>query len=203
MLRFSSYCLFYIIKLSVIIESLINRIIFVLEIYPFMKFPEAKKQFIQTWGTLGSEWGINRSMAQVHALLLIAPKPLTTEDIMAELSISRGNANTNLRDLINWTLVSKELVPGDRKEYFIAEKDIWEIARRIAKERKRREIEPVLKVLGQLNEFEGTKSNADHKAFSETVSNLTDFVGKMDKSVDVMLKADESWFFSTLLKLLK
>ncbi|MBP7511353.1 MAG: transcriptional regulator [Bacteroidia bacterium] len=168
-----------------------------------MKFPEAKKQFIQTWGTLGSEWGINRSMAQVHALLLIAPKPLTTEDIMAELSISRGNANTNLRDLINWTLVSKELVPGDRKEYFIAEKDIWEIARRIAKERKRREIEPVLKVLGQLNEFEGTKTNADHKAFSETVSNLTDFVGKMDKSVDVMLKADESWFFSTLLKLLK
>jgi DNA-binding transcriptional regulator GbsR (MarR family) len=168
-----------------------------------MKFPEAKKQFIQTWGTLGSEWGINRSMAQVHALLLIAPKPLTTEDVMEELSISRGNANTNLRDLINWTLVSKELVPGDRKEYFIAEKDIWEIARRIAKERKRREIEPVLKVLGQLNEFEGTKSNLDHKAFTETVGNLTDFVGKMDKSVDVMLKADESWFFSTLLKLLK
>lgn len=173
------------------------------EISKQMKFPEAKKQFIQTWGTLGSEWGINRSMAQVHALLLIAPKPLTTEDVMAELSISRGNANTNLRDLINWTLVSKELVPGDRKEYFIAEKDIWEIARRIAKERKRREIEPVLKVLGQLKEFEGTKSNIDHKAFTETVSNLTDFVGKMDKSVDVMLKADESWFFSTLLKLLK
>jgi DNA-binding transcriptional regulator GbsR (MarR family) len=168
-----------------------------------MEFSEAKKQFIQTWGTLGSEWGINRSMAQVHALLLIAPKPLTTEDVMAELSISRGNANTNLRDLINWTLVSKELVPGDRKEYFIAEKDIWEIARRIAKERKRREIEPVLKALGQLNEFTGAKSNEDHKAFTKTVSNLTDFVGKMDRSVDVMLKADESWFFSTLLKLLK
>jgi DNA-binding transcriptional regulator GbsR (MarR family) len=195
--------MFYVIKLSVIIESLINECIFVLEINLIMNFPEAKKQFIQTWGTLGSEWGINRSMAQVHALLLIAPKPLTTEDVMAELSISRGNANTNLRDLINWTLVSKELVPGDRKEYFIAEKDIWEIARRIAKERKRREIEPVLKALSQLNEFEGTKSNPDHKAFTETVSSLTNFVGKMDKSVDVMLKADESWFFSTLLKLLK
>jgi len=168
-----------------------------------MKFEEAKKQFIQTWGTLGSEWGINRSMAQVHALLLISPKPLTTEDVMEDLSISRGNANMNLRDLINWTLVSKELVPGDRKEYFVAEKDIWEIARRIAKERKRREIEPILKVLGQLNEFEGSKENPEHAAFSKTVANLGDFVGKMDKSVEVMLKADESWFFSTLLKLLK
>jgi DNA-binding transcriptional regulator GbsR (MarR family) len=168
-----------------------------------MKFPEAKKQFIQTWGTLGSEWGINRSMAQVHALLLISSKPLTTEDVMADLSISRGNTNTNLRDLINWTLVSKELVAGDRKEYFVAEKDIWEIARRIAKERKRREIEPVLKVLGQLNEFEANKGNPEHLAFSETVANLGDFVGKMDKSVEVMLKADESWFFSTLLKLIK
>ncbi|MDZ4666615.1 MAG: transcriptional regulator [bacterium] len=168
-----------------------------------MKFPDAKKQFIKTWGTLGSEWGINRSMAQVHALLLIAPKPLTTEDVMEELSISRGNANMNLRDLINWTLVSKELIAGDRKEYFVAEKDIWEIARRIAKERKRREIEPVLKALIQLQEFEGTKSNLEHQAFIDTVGKLGKFVGKMDKSVEVMLKADESWFFGTLLKLLK
>jgi DNA-binding transcriptional regulator GbsR (MarR family) len=168
-----------------------------------MKFPEAKKQFIQSWGTLGSEWGINRSMAQVHALLLIAPKPLSAEEIMEELSISRGNANMNLRDLINWTLVSKELVPGDRKEYFVAEKDIWEIARIIARERKRREIEPVLKVLNQLKDFDATKSNPEHLAFSKTIGDLSDLVGKMDKTVDVMLKADESWFFSTLLKLIK
>lgn len=168
-----------------------------------MKFQEAKKQFIQAWGTLGSEWGINRSMAQVHALLLISPKPLTTEDIMEELSISRGNANMNIRDLINWTLVSKELVPGDRKEYFVAEKDIWEIARIIARERKRREIEPVLKVLAQLKDFDASKGNAEHLAFSETIEGLSDLVGKMDKSVDLMLKADESWFFGTLLKLIK
>jgi DNA-binding transcriptional regulator GbsR (MarR family) len=164
---------------------------------------EAKKQFIQTWGTLGSEWGINRSMAQVHALLLISNKPLCTEDIMEELNISRGNANMNLRDLINWTLISKELVPGDRKEYFVAEKDIWEIARIIARERKRREIEPVLKVLNQLKDVEGNKTDPDHKTFSETINNLSDFVGKMDKSVDMMLKVDESWFFGTILKLIK
>jgi DNA-binding transcriptional regulator GbsR (MarR family) len=168
-----------------------------------MKFEEAKKQFIQTWGTLGSEWGINRSMAQVHALLLIAPEPLTTDDIMKELQISRGNANMNLRDLINWNLVRKELLPGDRKEYFAAEKDIWEIARRIASERKRREIEPVKKTLEQLKNVEGDQKKKEIKEFSDMMSELTDFVGKMDRSVDLMLKADENWFFGTLLKLVK
>ena len=168
-----------------------------------MNFNQAKTQFIQTWGTLGSEWGINRSMAQVHALLLISPEPLSTENVMEELSISRGNANMNLRDLINWNLISKVLVPGDRKEYFEAEKDIWEIARRIAKERKKRELEPVLKVLDQLKQADLDKSLKTHQSFLATINDLDDFVGKMDKSVEVMLKADESWFFSTLLKLIK
>ncbi len=168
-----------------------------------MNLTEAKKQFIQTWGTLGSEWGINRTMAQVHALLLISPNALCTEDIMEQLNVSRGNANMNLRELMNWTLISKELVPGDRKEYFVAEKDIWEIARIIARERKRREIEPVLKVLNGLKEVEGDQSDKELKAFTETVNNLSNFVGKMDKSVDMMLKADENWFFGTILKMIK
>ncbi|MFY7733215.1 MAG: GbsR/MarR family transcriptional regulator [Bacteroidia bacterium] len=168
-----------------------------------MNLTEAKKQFIQTWGTLGSEWGINRTMAQVHALLLISPNALCTEDIMEQLNVSRGNANMNLRELMNWTLINKELVPGDRKEYFVAEKDIWEIARIIARERKRREIEPVLKVLNGLKEVEGDQSDKELKAFTETVNNLSNFVGKMDKSVDMMLKADENWFFGTILKMIK
>lgn len=168
-----------------------------------MNLTEAKKQFIQTWGTLGSEWGINRTMAQVHALLLISPNALCTEDIMEQLNVSRGNANMNLRELMNWTLINKELVPGDRKEYFVAEKDIWEIARIIARERKRREIEPVLKVLNGLKEVEGDPKDKELKAFTETVYNLSNFVGKMDKSVDMMLKADENWFFGTILKIIK
>jgi DNA-binding transcriptional regulator GbsR (MarR family) len=168
-----------------------------------MNLTEAKKQFIQTWGTLGSEWGINRTMAQVHALLLISPNALCTEDIMEELNVSRGNANMNLRELMNWTLINKELVPGDRKEYFKAEKDIWEIARIIARERKRRELEPVIKVLNSLKEIEGDKKSDDIKAFTETINNLSNFVDKMDKSVDMMLKADENWFFGTILKMIR
>jgi DNA-binding transcriptional regulator GbsR (MarR family) len=168
-----------------------------------MNFEEGKKQFIQTWGKLGSEWGINRTMAQVHALLLITPKPLSTEEIMEELSISRGNANMNIRDLLSWNLIYKELIPGDRKEYFIAEKDIWEIAKRISKERKRREIEPVKSVLHQLQKVDGDKSKEDVKAFTDMMQQLGEFVDKMDKSVDIMIGSDQSWFFGMLLKLIK
>lgn len=167
-----------------------------------MKYKEAKQQFIQTWGKLGSEWGINRTMAQVHALLLIAAKPLSTEDIMEELQISRGNANMNLRELINWTLISKELVPGDRMEYFVAEKNIWEVARRIAIERKKREIEPAKQALAKLKDTEAEGKNADVKEFIRMVSQLSSFVNKMDKTVDTMIKAEENWFFGTLFKMM-
>jgi DNA-binding transcriptional regulator GbsR (MarR family) len=168
-----------------------------------MTLDEAKKQFIHAWGRLGSEWGINRTMAQVHALLIISPRPLSTENIMEALSISRGNANMNLRELINWTLVSRELVPGERKEYFSAEKNVWEIAKRIARERKRRELEPVMRELEQLQDVEGDKSDPEIQAFVKQMQELNSFVGKMDRSVDTMLKAEESWFFGTLIKLMK
>lgn len=168
-----------------------------------MRYEEAKREFIQTWGKLGSEWGINRTMAQVHALLLISPKPLSTEEVMEDLNISRGNANMNLRDLINWNLISKELIPGERKEYFKAEKDIWEIAKRITEERKRREIEPVKKTLEQLKSVEGEKGNKEVMEFTKVIKDLNDFVNKMDKSIDLMLKADQNWFFGNILKLIK
>ena len=167
-----------------------------------MEFNEAKAQFIQTWGKLGSEWGINRTMAQVHAILLISPKAMSAEEIMNELSISRGNANMNIRDLINWNLVHKELIPGDRKEYFTAEKDIWEVARRIIKERKKREMEPVLKVINQLKTIEGDQQYAEIKEFSSMINQLDSFVGKMDKSVNLLLNENENKLFSILFKLM-
>src|SRR6478735_11652211 len=166
-----------------------------------MKLKEAKRQFIQTWARLGTEWGINRTMAQVHALLLVTDKLLSTEDVMKELSISRGNANMNLRELMNWDLIYKELVPGDRKEYFKAEKDVWEIAKRIARERKKREIEPVLRELKELQDIED-KSSAESSRFLKTVKDIHAFATKIDKSAESMLKADENWFFGAILKLL-
>src|SRR5688500_15675030 len=93
-------------------------------------------------------------MAQVHALLLATDKALSTDEVMEELSISRGNAHMNLRELMNWNLVYRETIPGERKEHFRAEKDIWEVAKRIARERKRREIEPLLRELSQMQNVE-------------------------------------------------
>ena len=116
-----------------------------------MDLQEGKEKFIQSWGALGTSWGINRTMAQIHALLLISPNPLSAEEIMDELKISRGNANMNIRALIDWGLVFKTLIKGERKEYFIAEKDMWEVVKKIIAQRKKRELEPMLKVLEELS----------------------------------------------------
>ena len=168
-----------------------------------MKLNEAKQQFTQSWGILGSQWGINRTMAQVHALLLIASAPLSTDNIMEELSISRGNANMNIRELMNWGLVDKVIVQGDRKEYFSAEKDIWKVATKIMYQRKKRELDPMLKVLNQLSDIEGDKRNSEVKAFTETIDGIKKFAGQAEKTMDVMIKAEENWFWSSFLKLIK
>lgn len=168
-----------------------------------MKYNEAKDKFIQAWGTLGSSWGINRTMAQIHALLLVCPEALTTEDIMEELQISRGNANMNLRDLIGWGLVYKEIRSGERKEYFYAEKDIWKAAKQIIKERRKRELEPVLKVLEEVKNIDGDKNEKKNKAFVDAVSHIENVVEKADFVFEKVVKFDENAFVSTLFKLMK
>src|SRR3569833_367499 len=120
-----------------------------------MELAEAKQKFIEAWGRLGSEWGINRTMAQVHALLLITPEELTTEEIKEELKISRGNANMTQRDLKGWGMVEKRHKAGERKEYFFADKDVWNIARQVAKERRKRVLVPVLIILDVLAQVKG------------------------------------------------
>ncbi|RFZ91802.1 transcriptional regulator [Mucilaginibacter conchicola] len=168
-----------------------------------MQLPEAKQKFIDTWGKLASEWGINRTMAQVHALLLITPEALTTEQVMEELSISRGNANMTLRDLIGWGLIEKQLKPGERKEYFFADKDIWNIARQVAKERRKRELEPLLKVLGELEQVKGDKNDPDFKTFNKSVTDINKMSKNADRALDTMLKAEESWFWGSIFKMFK
>ena len=102
-----------------------------------MELKEAQNAFIQHWAQLGSSWGINKTMAQIHALLLISQGALSTEEIMDRLKISRGNANMNTRALQDWGLVYKEHHIGERKEFFRAEKDTNKVARSIARERRR------------------------------------------------------------------
>lgn len=166
-----------------------------------MELNEAKQKFIQSWGTLGSNWGINRTMAQIHALLLISDEPISTEDIMEELQISRGNANMNIRALMDWGIVTKEYKPGERKEFFVGDKDVWAVARQIARQRKQREIEPLIKVLEDAKGVKGTDKETEN--FKAVVNDLTDFTTRVDDLFDKFIKSDEHWFYKTILKLMK
>lgn len=156
---------------------------------------------MQSWGALGSSWGINRTMAQIHALLLISPKALSADDIMEDLQISRGNVNMNLRALIDWGLVFKELRTGERKEYFIAEKDMWEVVKHIIIQRKKKELEPMIKVLDELANVQG--SDEETQQFVDVVKDIRLFSNKADATLDSLVKADSNWFVGTFMKMIK
>ncbi len=166
-----------------------------------MKLEEAKIQFIQTWGTLGSNWGINQTMSQIHALLIISTNPLSTEEIMEALQVSRGNVNMNIRALMEWGLVKKQLIPGERKEFFIAGKDVEVIARQIAKERWKRELEPMVDALQDLENVEG--NDKETQEFKSVVGDLKEFTSKVQGMIYKFIRSDKNWFYQTVLKLMK
>lgn len=168
-----------------------------------MEFSEAKNKFIQTWGALGSQWGINKTMAQIHALLMVSPDALSMEDIMEELQISRGNASMNLRALMDWGIIYKDLKPGERKEYFIAEKDLDELAVKIAKERSRREIKPALKVLKDVSSGVKDDKSAEAKHFTKKTGELYDFVLKADNMIEKVTEMKDNWMARLVMKIMR
>ena len=108
---------------------------------------EALDQLIESWGSMGVLWGINRSMARVHALLLASEEPLRLDDITGRLGISRGNASMCLKELRSWQVVKRVHLAGDRRDYYLAESDMWRMFFRIATERKKREFDPALQAV--------------------------------------------------------
>lgn len=165
-----------------------------------MELQEAKDKFIHTWGTLATQWGINRTMSQIHALLLLSPRSLNADEIMEDLKISRGNVNMNLRDLMAWGLIYKQLLPGERKEFFQAEKDIWKVARLVAKERRRREITPILETMDEIkNQFKS--DTAEGKEFLKIVNDISSVTGFADNTLNAVVKSEENWLLTNFLKL--
>lgn len=168
-----------------------------------MNFEDAKERYIQAWGALGSQWGVNRTMAQIHALLMVAPESLCAETIMEELKISRGNANMNLRALIDWGLVRREFKSGERKEFFSAEKDIWLVARQVMIERKKRELEPILRVLDEVSMVEENTTDPQVQAFNQTVLQIKEFAQKTNNALEQVTRAEGNWFWTMLSKIFK
>ena len=144
----------------------------------------ARDEFVMQWGAIGSAWGINRTMAQIHALLIVTPHALSTDEVMEELKISRGNAHTNLKELVTWGLVRIVVKKGERREFFEAEKDVWVIFTIVTRERKKREIEPALGALNHCAETTRELSSAEGKAFYSQMRQLEEFVGFASKVAD-------------------
>lgn len=167
-----------------------------------MNLDDAKLKYIHTWGSLATSWGINKTMAQVHALLLVSTKPMSADAIMETLKISRGNVNMNVRALIDWGIVTKEFVIGERKEFFVADKDIWELFKQVTKERKKREIEPVLKVLDELQNDVNDNSD-DAMEFKKVMKDLATVTNTVNTILDKTIKADEHWLLSNFTKMIK
>ena len=166
-----------------------------------MEYQEAKEKFISTWGSLGTLWGINKAMAQIQALLFISTKPLSMEDIMEQLKISRGNTSMNLRQLMDWGIVTKELIPGERKEFFTTEKDVQELTRIIAKERSRREIQPVIKVLNDVSSIKDDGTEKTKELIKQTKA-LHDLTQNADGMLNKLVTQKHNWLTKSIIKLM-
>jgi DNA-binding transcriptional regulator GbsR (MarR family) len=162
----------------------------------------ARDEFISQWGAMGGAWGINRTMAQVHALLMTSDTALTTDDVMAELKISRGNAHQNLRELVGWGLVRSVIRKGERKEFFESEKDVWRMFCTIARERKRREVEPALRALRACEEQTRGLRGEKAAAFNRQIRALAQFLAQAESIMERVSKSEQSTVMPLMLRLL-
>lgn len=153
----------------------------------------ARDEFVQLWGDMASSWGINKTMSHIHALLYAESQALHTDEIMSILGISRGNANMNLRRLLDWELIHKVQFEGDRKDYFSAETDVWKIVNTIIRERQQREIAPIRARLEEcVTLLEGDTTQSDEldpasQEFKERIQNYNDFLVMFERFTDALL----------------
>jgi HTH-type transcriptional regulator, glycine betaine synthesis regulator len=151
---------------------------------------EAQDRFIASWGRMGSAWGISRTMAEVHALLYVTGEPMCTDEIMDRLAISRGNVSMSVRALLEWGVIQRTHKRGDRKDYFQAEQDVWAMLRAIARERIKREVDPLLQSLEEIRAltpdtvFQGGKAKG--RATPEDMASLNDRLDAVQECFELM-----------------
>jgi len=150
------------------------------------KLPGPVERFILHWGDMGGQWGVNRSVAQIHALLYLSERPLTAEEIAVKLELARSNVSNSIRELMAWDLIRRVPVKGDRRDHFEAETDLWEIAMRIAAVRKEREIDPAVDALKAcVAEAEGDRKL--HPVAARRLKDMLAFVETLDRWYAQML----------------
>ncbi len=160
---------------------------------PEQKLRDIQDLFIRRWGEMGATWGINRTMAEIHALLFITGKPLCTDDVMERLNISRGNVSMSLRALCDWGIIRRFHRRGERREYFESLSDIWEMFSIIAAERKRREMDPVLETIKQCQQMLSEQSLGKAAARDEDVKLTRQRLAGMEEFMAVTNKIFEQF----------
>jgi DNA-binding transcriptional regulator GbsR (MarR family) len=140
-------------------------------------------RFVESWGSMGVLWGINRSMARIHALLIASAEPLGLDEIATRLQISRGNTSMCLKELRSWEVIQRVHMPGDRKDYYVSESDVWSMLFRIAAERKRREFDPAL---GSVRDALAD-SEDDGGPVRERLQQMESLLGTMDRVANQFL----------------
>lgn len=136
------------------------------------------RAFILHWGEMGTQWGVNRSVAQIHALLYLSDRPVHAEEICERLGLARSNVSTALKELMSYEIVRRAHVLGDRRDHFVAETDLWDMLMRIAAERKRREIDPTIALLRELSERLAQRDDAPRHAV-ERIARMHAFIGTL------------------------
>jgi DNA-binding transcriptional regulator GbsR (MarR family) len=138
------------------------------------KLSPVQQKFILHWGEMGTRWGINRTVAQIHALLFISPKPLNADDIVSALNVARSNVSNSLKELQGWGIVKMVHVLGDKRDHFESMKDVWEMFRVVLDERKKREIDPTMRMLHECI-VEAEKDKATDEYTEQKLRELHDF----------------------------
>lgn len=148
-----------------------------------MALSPTEQKFILHWGEMGARWGVNRTVGQIHALLFLANRPLSADDIVDTLGVARSNVSNSIKELQSWKLIRVTHLMGDRRDHFVALQDVWEIFRVIVEERKRREIDPTLTVLRECA-IEGDADAGLEKASLARIHEVLDFLDMLGSSYE-------------------
>lgn len=163
-----------------------------------MKLTPVMEKFIVHWGEMGTRWGVNRTVAQIHALLYLSSKPLDAEEISSTLGVARSNVSNSLKELISWRLAKVVHVMGDRRDHFVTMSDVWDIFETIVSERKKREVNPTLEILREC-EAEATKDKQTPEEVKKRIAEMKEFMENLTDWHDQMQKLPRS----SLLKIVK
>lgn len=163
-----------------------------------MKLTPVMEKFIVHWGEMGTRWGVNRTVAQIHALLYLSPNPLNAEEISETLGVARSNVSTSLKELMSWRLIKVMHVLGDRRDHFESLKDLWEIFNCVVEERKKREIDPTLTILREC-ELEAANDKATPEEIKQRIKNMTEFLETLTGWYEQMSSIPKA----TVMKLIK